>query len=61
MRTCAKTNSDDVIAGEVNHCDTFGLCVHRTDVGVVVKVDGKPKAFEGDVFKEIAIPQLESD
>lgn len=59
MRTCTKANADDMIAGEVNHGDTFSLRIHRTDVGVV-KVDGKAEALESDIFKEITIPQLES-
>ena len=56
MRTGAKSNADEMIAGKVDNRDQFSFCAHGADVTRMSKVDNESEAFEGHGFKEVAIP-----
>ena len=49
-----------MVAREIDDEDPLGFWSNGTDVGVMREIEDESEAFEGYVFEEYAIPQLET-
>ena len=48
-----------MVAREIDDEDPLGFWSNGTDVGVMREIEDESEAFEGYVFEETAVPQLE--
>ena len=56
MRTRAKPNADIMITRKVDNEDSLSFRTNGADASVMDEVYDEAKAFEGDIFKESAVP-----